>query len=100
MADDVQIGDVGRVVEFGKLVDYEGRIQVLMALHREGPASAYALHKAGIGNLADLHYHCRKLVEFGAARAGARDDGIRRSYELSDYGRNCLRAAAIIGKKP
>jgi hypothetical protein len=81
------------------VLNYEGRVRVLIGLHEFGPTSARTLQEKGVGNLADIHYHSRKLFELGAAEATPSDSAAYRNYRLTDFGRDALRIAAMVGKR-
>jgi predicted ArsR family transcriptional regulator len=98
-----EVEDQGRTVRIASVLGNPRRLRIMIALHQRGSASASVLSKAGLGENHDVDYHHRKLESLGAARVAETKMGGRgapqRFYELTDFGREALRAAAILGRK-
>lgn len=98
----ITIDDPERVVKFGIALAHHLRITVLMAHAHIGAASATMLADDGLGSLGNVSYHQVKLRELGALQlvgSRAKQGAIERQYDLSDFGREIVRAAVAIGRK-
>lgn len=97
------VEDAGRVVRLARVLSHLRRLEIMIALNERGMASASILSKSGLGENADVDYHHRKLAELGAAHVAETKQGTRgapqRFYELTDFGREALRAAAMLSRE-
>ena len=96
------VDDPDRVLRFGIALAHQLRITVLMAHARGGAASATMLADDGLGTLGNISYHQVKLRELGALKlVGSRpkQGAVERRYDLSDFGREIVKTAVMMGRK-
>lgn len=98
-----RIDDPDRVMRLAVALAHELRVDVILAIANEGPASATMLARRGLlPSLQVASYHLVKLAGLGVL--GRVDSRQRRGameyiYGITDFGREVLKTAIVFGRK-
>lgn len=90
-----------RVLSFAVALGHPTRLDILLALHNDGPASSSMLFRRKLDSLGNVSYHMSRLKKAGAIEEidwRKVRGSIERFWDISPFGHDVLKVAAVIGR--
>jgi DNA-binding transcriptional ArsR family regulator len=90
-----------RVLSFAIALGHPTRIDILLALHNDGPASSVMLFRRRLETLGNVSYHMSRLKKAGAIEEVASRQvrgSTERVWDVSPFGQDVLKVADVIGR--